>query len=210
MMDLIAVNNRRRQASRFSAVAETADGSPVEGIFWSRAFDEYAFTDAFQLSGYFADGMWIRRKFSIQAPRSVTPIFCFIRSVFTSRSSSNKKTLYFCIGDSGAADWPVTKVTIRQVSPGEQTSMSVIQTGKYGARGSGASVQLSGSTYSGNGNSLTGPNDHVILTYDSVSHDGFTMNAHVSFQFEVSDGVCHVGQCSRAKGNSIPLICYRP
>ena len=125
-------------------------------------------------------------------------------------ASSSQEAVYFCIGNSGAADWPVTQVTARHDSGGEQMSLSLRQQGNSGTRGSGVFVQLKGSTYSGNGDLLTGPNNHVSLTYDSASSDGFRMNANVSFQFEVSNGVCHVGLCPLATGTSIPLICYLP
>jgi hypothetical protein len=125
-------------------------------------------------------------------------------------ASSNHETFYFCIGNSGAADWPVTQVTTRHDSGGEQISLSLEQQGNSGIRNSGVFVQLKGSTYSGSGDLLTGPNDHVSLTYDSASSDGFRMNASVSFQFEVGNGVCHVGQCPLATGTNIPLICYEP
>ena len=186
-----------------------ADGSPVEGIL---VLEHLANTlsltrsNCQDISPRDVDPTQVQHS---SATLSDADILIYRERLYL-RSSSNKETLYFCIGDSGAADWPVTKVTIRHDSPGEQTSMSVMQSGKYGARGSGAFVQLSGSTYSGNGDSLTGPNDHVSLTYDPASHDGFRMNAHVSFQFEVSNGICHVGQCPLATGTSIPLICYRP
>ena len=88
-----------------------ADGSPVEGILVLEHL-----TNTLSLTRSNCQDISPRDVDPTQVQHSSATLSDADILIYRERlyllASSNKKTLYFCIGDSGAADWPVTQVTI--------------------------------------------------------------------------------------------------